>query len=88
MLHKEEENRVVKVIVKKWITCDICHEEIKEGAFDIHEGEIRLKTGSSYPECGSSTEVRADICSECFNKLLVPWLESKGVTMAIIESEW
>lgn len=90
MLHQEKktETKTVVLIIQEWYTCDICQDKIGEGSFDIREGRVLLKIGSSYPEGGSATEIRADICEKCFVEKLVPWLESQGVEMKTKEVEW
>lgn len=66
------------------VKCDICgatsKSEWKETQFDATEVEVRLKTGSSYPEGGSGDETTVDLCPSCFQKKLIPWIQSQGGT--------
>ena len=50
----------------------------KELHYEVKETEIRLKTGSNYPEGGSGEETTIDICPECFTEKLIPWVKSQG----------
>lgn len=90
MQHYEEKHipamaaRVIKVEGK--VTCDICSSVLCQGGFDVNETEIRRRTGEVYPEFGSGKEVTADLCGDCFDSKLIPWLESQGVTMTT--EEW
>jgi len=90
MYHQEtkEENRVLTTVLREWCTCDICGEEIKEDIYEVREGRIMLKLGSSYPEGGNAMIIRADVCEGCFMGKLVPWLESQGVVMQKEEVDW
>lgn len=73
--------------------CDLCGRLAKvpgsrwDGdGFAVSETEVRLKEGRSYPEGGSGSEHRVDICPDCFRAKLIPWLESQGA--AISERDW
>lgn len=67
-------------------TCDLCNEEIQYKRYSADEVVIKRRTGDSYPEGGSGEEVEVDMCGDCFDKKLIPWLKSQGVTPAI--EEW
>lgn len=76
------------------VRCDICGRTGKatyhpwaDGSYDATDSEVKLRTGSSYPEGGSGTELQADICPDCFKTKLVPWIESFGHTK-IAETDW
>lgn len=60
------------------VTCDLCNSEIKRTGYDADEVEIRHRTGHSYPEGGSGAETTIDMCGQCFDEKLVPWLRSQG----------
>jgi len=82
-----------KKIVDK-ISGDICKREVKaddlgdpiwvdiyvEG-FNMAEVEVRIKTGTQLSGTGSGEEVKPDICPKCFEKHIIPFLESLGVNM-------
>lgn len=61
------------------VTCDLCGAVINVRGYDVDEVEVRHKTGSNYPEGGSGDETSVDMCGECFDEKLVPWLRSQGV---------
>lgn len=62
--------------------CELCGNTTtnkwKTEAFDALEVEVKLKTGSSYPEGGFGEEITIDICPDCFMTKLVPWVKSNG----------
>lgn len=78
--------------VFKYVQCDICGTQAKDDdnwddeSFGVSETEIKYKEGSSYPEGGNGTEIKVDICPDCFKGKLVPWLESQGVV--IKKEDW
>lgn len=76
-------------------TCDLCGKKAKYGRWESScwnvddvdlEVNIVNKTGKSYPECTWGTTYMVDMCPECFQKKLIPWLESQGAT--ITNREW
>lgn len=75
-------------------TCDLCGAKQKrpdadewgDSSYDVSEVTIEYRSGSSYPEGGSGTEQRFDVCPKCFKEKLVAWMESQGAT--ITETEW
>jgi len=77
----------------KYLECDLCKKQSKcrdweNGAFEVNETEIRYKTGSSYPEGGSGTEIEIDLCPNCFKDKLIPWLEKQGCKVKEREWDW
>jgi hypothetical protein len=63
-------------------TCDICGATIKDGGWgDFDECTIERSKGSRYGSDGHREETSMDMCGECFETKLVPWLESQGVKM-------
>ena len=92
MLHQEttEETQIVKKVLREWKTCDMCQKKIQRtGPYEVLETEISIETGESYgSEGGSTTTTYADLCQECFEGRLIPWLQSQGVTMQTKESDW
>lgn len=72
--------------------CDLCGKtttrEWKDGSFDATETEVRLRTGSSYPEGGSGDETTIDICPACFTSKLIPWVKSQGGEPTTKEWDW
>ena len=90
--------RTKRIVTER--TCDLCSAKAaaisgpcadwsKENFdFDVAETEVRYKSGESYPEGGSGTEVVVDICPQCFNDKLMPWLREQGVTVEETEWDW
>lgn len=74
------------------IKCDMCREEYfggyKEHRYDAIETTVAIKEGQSYPEGGCGDQLNLDICPNCFNGRLIPWLESQGVDCTKSEWEW
>jgi hypothetical protein len=69
-------------------TCDLCGSVINSERGDAEEVEVKHRTGSSYPEGGSGQEVRVDMCGDCFDDKLVPWLRAQGADPRIEDWEW
>jgi len=67
------------------ITCDLCGKKIEERNYDISEVEVRHKKGKLYQDSGSGTETCFDLCCNCFDEKLVPWLRSQGAEPRIVE---
>lgn len=76
------------------IQCDFCKNQTNNDSnwdgdsFAIRETEIRFKDGVSYPEFGHGTEITVDMCPDCFEKKLIPWIESNGVKMNTKDWDW
>lgn len=67
-----------------YCTCDICkstfnYDYIKD--FSYLQTNISLISGKVYPECDTRVKKFVDICQECFEDKLIPWLESQGATI-------
>lgn len=62
-----------------FVTCDLCGRKIGERGFDVDEVEVFHREGKSYPGFASGIETSVDMCGECFDDKLVPWLRSQGV---------
>ena len=75
-----------EVVVK--VTCDLCKKEIKEEGYQVNEVTITHRTGDNYPEMGSGEEASVDMCGECFELKLTPWLKSQGAEPLVAEWEW
>ena len=75
-----------------YMKCDICGKIVKENDtwdkedFETIETEISMKKGYQYPEGGSGIEVNIDICPECFENKIIPFIESFGNKIEI--KEW
>jgi hypothetical protein len=56
--------------------------------YDVNETEVSINSGSSFPGGGFGTRRTFDICPECFDKKLIPWMASQGASPQVQESEW
>lgn len=75
------------------MNCDLCgsvvlKEDWSTGRFDTEETVISMKQGSSYPEGASGVETTFDICPDCFETKLIPWLEDQGAEAQKREYDW
>jgi hypothetical protein len=76
-----------EIDVVDFIACDVCNKKIETTKkFEINEVEIKHRKGNNFPEEGSGTEISFDICENCFNEKVVPFL--KGIGCEPRESEW
>ena len=78
--------------VADYIVCDVCGrksdgDDWDKDVYDATRVEVKLTTGTSYPEGGSGEEWDIDICPECFVGKLVPWVEAAG-GVTITPREW
>ena len=79
--------RTEDVVAK--VTCDICGAEINERhGYDIDKITVERKTGSCYPEGGNNVRVTVDLCGDCFDGKLLPWLKTQGAVPATAETDW
>lgn len=58
--------------------CDLCGNEIKSGCYDAEDVEVMHRSGCSYPEGGWGKETTIDMCGQCFEEKLVPWVIEQG----------
>lgn len=72
--------------------CDLCgtttRNEWCKNSYDAVESDVRLKTGTSYPEGGSGEETTIDICPDCFKSKLIPWVVAQGGQPTTKEWDW
>lgn len=65
--------------VEDHVTCDMCGAEIKkDGNYEVDEVNVSHRVGNNYPECGCGETTIVDLCGNCFDGKLVPWLSSQG----------
>lgn len=69
-------------------TCDICRGEIAPEYGDADLVSVLHRTGCSYPDGGSGEEVSFDICGDCFDLKLVPWLREQGADPQSRDWDW
>ena len=71
------------------VSCDLCGAKIANNHnYEVHEVEVRHKTGVSYPDGGSGEETSVDMCGKCFDEKLVPWLRSQGAEPQSKDWDW
>ena len=74
------------------ITCDLCGSvttsEWKQDMTDIEKIRVLQVTGYDCQSGGQATEISFDICPDCFENRLIPWLKSQGAEPTIKESDW
>ena len=76
--------------VVDFVTCDLCKNKIDDNYsnYSAEETEVRHKRGAAYPEGGNGTETTFDICGQCFDEKLTPWMEANGATPATREWDY
>jgi len=77
------------------LVCDLCGEEAKggvwergKGIYNINDVTINHVWGVSYPDDACGEKIEFDICPDCFDNKLVPWMESQGACVGKEEWEW
>lgn len=72
------------------VLCDMCGQDCNAGfgGYDVHEVDVRIKTGKSYPESGSGEEYEADICVDCMTEKVIPALKSLGCKAEWKDWDW
>lgn len=88
MLKQTFKDVLQKVVESSVRTCDFCNKQMKVGMWEVNETTVSCRLGERYPEGGSSTELDVDMCSDCFQGKLIPWISSQGVSMRETESDW
>lgn len=68
--------------------CDLCGEAIVRGRGDADEVKIKHRTGCSWPEGGHGIDTLFDVCGQCFDNKLVPWMVSQGAAPRTIKWDW
>lgn len=66
------ERRLLKV------TCDICGKELVLVGDVVDDVEVTHATGERYSDAGFGAKTIFDLCGDCFENALVPWLRSQG----------
>jgi len=73
------------------LVCDLCGRETTQSdwhtdLYDTKETKISYRDGKCYPGEGFGTEYSVDLCPECFQEKLIPWIKSHGGQVR--EEEW
>jgi hypothetical protein len=87
-----EEERTVAV------TCDLCgkqaprpeghHGVWADGYHDVAEVTVQVRVGDSFPEGGNVQVREFDICPDCFDGKLIPWMEGQGAQVREEGRDW
>jgi hypothetical protein len=56
--------------------------------YTISKTALFVAEGSNYPEGGYATTRYVDICPECMETKVFPWLEAQGVKIEKSEVDW
>lgn len=77
------------------VTCDLCgtkkpgHSCWNAGDdFNIAATRLEMEIGWGCPDGGDKTETSYDICTNCFQTKLMPWLESQGAKPTVTNVDW
>ncbi len=92
--YKEEQVcRTKEVLIKR--ICDICSRKTTNEdnwfgnpGFDVGETTVKFRKGTCYPECSDGIKIEIDICHECFEKKLIPWVQSQNEDFEVVEEEY
>jgi hypothetical protein len=92
------------VVVEHEIRCDVCQKKAssptggvspesrgpdwENGNFDFDVTLIRRVVGSNYPECGRAESRDYHLCPKCWDAVIVPALEARGVKPQVTETDW
>ena len=69
--------------------CDICKSEIEKNYYgNVSYVEISYTSGISYPEGGRKEKKYYDMCPQCFESQLVPFLSSLGMNSYDEDYDW
>jgi hypothetical protein len=78
MKHYHKEITQVEKEVLDKVVCDLCGKKIVQGSYDVDEVTIQRRTGVAFPDSHSGEILSVDMCGECFENKLLPWLRSQG----------
>lgn len=75
-----------------FVKCELCDrtsndESWSPGLYEVTEPDVRLRTGTNFPEGSSIDTIILDICPTCFKEKLIPWFVSHGGVLRK-ESNW
>lgn len=77
--------------------CDFCGKKAdrcdwSDGTYRLDDTEIRVsirhKRGECYPECSWGTLTRVDLCPECFQNVLMPFIVKNSKERRIFDEEY
>lgn len=74
---------------RDYTTCDLCKQKInEEWRGDYAEVDVCCKIGVRWPDGGNYDQWEFDLCADCFQNKLVPWMKSQGADPAISDCDW
>lgn len=79
--------------VLEYEECDICKKRTdgrgwKEHSYSVVDIDISMRTGDEYPSGGSGDVISFDVCPDCFENKLIPWMQAQGAEPTIKEWDW
>ena len=75
------------VVIADYMVCDKCLGNIELKRHDAFESNVKLTTGSSYPEGGEGGEKWLDLCQPCA-EVLMDKLKALGYKVQSREFDW
>ena len=83
IVEKEVERRYKQTIIDKYI-CDLCGSQSKDEnwakGYEVDEIRVSREKGTRYPEGGSIIVETFDICPNCWETKLVPWMKNQNAS--------
>lgn len=70
------------------VVCDLCGKPIIKANNSAEEVEVYHKTGDNYPDGGRGEIAQVDMCGQCFDTRLVPWLKEQGARIETRNWDW
>ena len=76
--------------------CDLCKAQSLNGngagwaknVFDAAATTVSMTTGAHYPGGGSGEIQSVDLCPQCFEDKLLPWLQGQGAVVTTKDMDW
>jgi hypothetical protein len=70
--------------------CDVCGKDVDSGLdfYQKSEVDISYECGEIYPEGGNTKVTSFDLCGECFEKKLVPFLKLLGANPTVEDRDY
>lgn len=92
IVEKEVQRNYKQTIIDKYI-CDLCGSQSKDdnwvkGTYEVDEISVSRITGVRYPEGGNVTVETFDICPNCWETKLVPWMKSQNASPRVKEIDY
>lgn len=78
-----------KTVVDK-TACDLCGADVSldEKWYETNSVQIERATGHNGPYGGSTRTELYDLCANCCDTKLMPWLASQGAKPTVTEVDW